>query len=135
VNSLSHLGKVGFVRALSEATVFESNIMRLAVDEARVLSGFAFAQLSSERAREHFLGRAKQAVAQASINQQDVKCFPVLLPGLAEQRAIVAALDAVSQRLRSEMESLDAISGTKTVLMSVLLTGEVRVRVDEESAA
>jgi type I restriction enzyme S subunit len=135
VNSLSHIAKVGFVRALSETTVFESNIMRVAVDPAKVLPKFGFAQLSSERAREYFLGRAKQAVAQVSVNQQDVKHFPVLLPGIAEQMSIVAALEAASQRLRSETESLDAAIKTKSALMSVLLTGEVRVRLDEEEAA
>ena len=135
VNSLSHLGKVGFVQTLSEPAVFESNMMRLTVNKAKVLPEFAFAELASERAREHFLSRAKQAVAQASINQQDVKCFPILLPGLTEQHAIVEALGTISRRMHHEAESLNALVNTKSALMSVLLTGEVHVRVDEDAAA
>ena len=135
VNSLSHLGKVGFVQTLSEPAVFESNMMRLTVNKAKVLPEFAFAELASERAREHFLSRAKQAVAQASINQQDVKCFPILLPGLTEQQAIVESLATISRRMHREAESLNALVNAKSALMSVLLTGEVRVRVDEEAAA
>ena len=40
VNSLSHIGKVSLIGSLSETTVFESNMMRLAVDEYQNTSSF-----------------------------------------------------------------------------------------------
>jgi len=37
--------------------------------------------------------------------------------------------------MHHEAESLNALVNTKSALMSVLLTGEVHVRVDEDAAA
>ena len=42
VNSLSHLGKCALVDSYDETTVFESNMMRLSLDESRVTAEFGF---------------------------------------------------------------------------------------------
>lgn len=59
----------------------------------------------------------------------------VAVPPVAEQNAIVAAVHAVEQRLAVEVERAMGLRGLRSALMSVLLTGEVRVRVDEEDVA
>lgn len=134
VNSLSHLGKTAFISEIVEPTVFESNMMRLRTNAATVDAIFAFYVLSSDRARTHFLDRAKQAVAQASINQQDVNSLPIQLPPMAEQIEISSVISSIRQRLDAEREHAALMMILKSALMSVLLTGEVRVKVDGEGA-
>ena len=73
VNSLSHLGKSLLVRDVSESTVFESNMMRLRVDESKVLPGYFCRHLLTESTRNYMRGRAKRAVAQSSVNQGDIR--------------------------------------------------------------
>ncbi|WP_437970510.1 restriction endonuclease subunit S [Sorangium sp. So ce260] len=133
VNSLSHLGKVGFVSAPPEPIVFESNMMRLAVDSVRVLPSFAFLVLASPMTKASFLQSAKQAVAQASINQQDVRAVSIPLPSLPEQAAISSAIENIDVRAAAESNYLELLSGVKSTLLSALLTGEIRVTPDEAS--
>jgi type I restriction enzyme S subunit len=132
VNSLSHIAKAALVGPLVESTVFESNMMRFTVDESRALPGFVFRIVSSAAAKAFFLTRAKQAVAQASVNQQDVRALPVLLPSLDEQDILLQAFTALDARILAECDAVDALVGAKSALMSVLLTGEVRVTPDPE---
>ncbi|WP_437727576.1 restriction endonuclease subunit S [Sorangium sp. So ce861] len=133
VNSLSHLGKVGIVGEPPEPTVFESNMMRLTVDSTRVLPSFAFLILASPMTKAFFLQRAKQAVAQASINQQDVRAVFVPLPTLPEQAAISSGVENVDLRTAAECHCLELLSGLRSMLLSALLSGEIRVTPDEAS--
>ena len=128
VNSLSHIGKTVLIRELGEPTLFESNMMKLRMDSG-VLPRFAEMALLSHAARGHFVARAKKAVQQASINQQDVVSFPLSLPPLSEQGAITGMLDAVDatiERARGERSGLLALKASAS---DALLTGRVRVGV------
>jgi type I restriction enzyme, S subunit len=64
------------------------------------------------------------------LNNKHLYPHRFLVPSLDEQVAIRRALDEVSARVDSEEGSKAALVGCKTALMSVLLTGEIRVRVD-----
>jgi type I restriction enzyme S subunit len=94
VNSPEHVGKSAYVPALAESTVFESNMMRLVADPARTHARYLFAALQTHRTRQHFRTHAKRAINQASLNQQDLKSVPVLLPPLAKQLTFARYADA-----------------------------------------
>ena len=100
VNSLSHIGKTVLIPQLDELTLFESNMMKLRMDHS-VHPKFAEVVLLSDGSRRYFMTRAKKAVQQASINQQDVIGLSLPLPPMAEQCAIVAALDGVDAAYRT----------------------------------
>jgi uncharacterized protein (DUF3084 family) len=53
---------------------------------------------------------------------------------LDEQNEIVAALDAMDSRVGREQDVLSGLRPLKSALMSVLLTGEMRVKPDEDAA-
>ena len=61
--------------------------------------------------------------------------LPVWFPPRAEQDEIVDVLGAQTDRERSEKHVLAQLQGLKAGLMSVLLTGEVRVKPDDEATA
>jgi type I restriction enzyme S subunit len=85
VNSPELLGKSTLVEGLNEPTVFESNMMRLAVNPAVVRSSYIIHLLQTRAARAFLLTRSKRAVNQASINQDDVRALPVPVPPPAKQ--------------------------------------------------
>jgi len=89
VNSMPFLGKTALIDHLDEPCLFESNMMRISVDQNKVLSEYLNIYLQSHIAKAELRKNAKQAVNQASINQQDVKNVLLLLPPLPEQREIV----------------------------------------------
>lgn len=101
VNSVEYLGKSAIIPPLPEAMVFESNMMRFAVDESRVLPEFVIELLQTGHAKAHFLSKAKHAINQSSINQQDVKSIRAPLPPLNKQRKFteqVAAIRAIQSQ-------------------------------------
>ena len=105
VNSEEYLGKSAIIPALSGPVVFESNMMRFTVDTLQVLPGFVVAHLQTSFTRAEILSKAKRAINQASINQQDVRGLTILLPPLADQKRFVIASSEIRTLLsRSESE-------------------------------
>jgi type I restriction enzyme S subunit len=103
VNSVEYLGKSAIIPKLDEPVVFESNMMRLRVDEKRVLPGYIIQYLQAPHIKAQIRTCTKDAVNQSSINQTDVKSFIVRVPPLKMQRKFVAACD----KARSLTVSLD----------------------------
>jgi type I restriction enzyme S subunit len=89
VNSLEHLGKSALVPPLEEPTVYESNMMRFAVDKDIVDPRFLIQALQSADIKRQILSSAKNAVNQSSVNQSDVRALRIILPPLEIQREFV----------------------------------------------
>ena len=128
MNSLSHIGKSVLVPELDEPALFESNMMKLSVSSA-VHAEFAANVLLSKGSKAYFISRAKKAVQQASINQQDVSQMPMPLPSLPEQRTIAALLGSVDRAIDRGQEKRDGLTSLKASAADALLTGLVRVGV------
>ena len=83
-------------------------------------------------ARKFFMTRAKQTTM-TTISQPDIAPLPVPLPPLAEQDAIVGCYDAVDIQVSDEHATASKLSFFKQGLMDDLLTGRVRVIIEEGS--
>lgn len=118
VNSPEYLGKSALIPTLPEPTVFESNMMRLAVDPARVLPRYVIALLQTGAARAHFLSNAKHAINQSSINQQDVKSLPVALPPIEAQQMFLAHASAMESIQRQQIDALAKAQATFDALLA-----------------
>lgn len=123
VNSPEHLGKTAIVPRLDEATVFESNMMRLSLDRARVEPGFVVFQMLSPFVRRQIANRCKDAVNQSSINQDDVRSFELRVPPLADQRRWVAIQHAQREHLTRANESLAAMERAFSSLLHRAFSG------------
>jgi len=117
VNSPEHLGKSVLIRTLPEATVFESNMMRLVVDTGHALPQYVFSALQTNRTRRHFQVNAKRAINQASLNQQDLKSLPVMLPPLDRQAPFARYADATAAAQATEAQM---VKGAEATLESIL---------------
>lgn len=102
VNSPEYLGKSALIPSLPEQTVFESNMMRLTMDDRRVLPQYVIALLQTNHARQHFLSNAKHAVNQSSINQQDVKSLSIILPPTALQSKFSRYVEATESIVQQQ---------------------------------
>lgn len=128
VNSLTHIGKAILWQSKdNSSTVYESNMMRIQPNESVILSEFLIRVLQSEPAREHFRKVAKRAVAQCSINQQDVKSLTFPLPPPPEQRKIAAVLSTWDKAISTTEQLLANSQQQKKALMQQLLTGKKRL--------
>ena len=136
VNSTGFIGKNAIVPSLDEPTVFESNIMRLKVDESQILPKYLNGLMNTPILLRQLQRRAKDAVAQSSINQQDVKGCLIPVPDLREQSLVVDRVETEEGVIDEERAYRAKLQSLKTGLMQDLLTGRVRVpevedRVDE----
>ena len=109
VNSMAYLGKSALIRDLPEECVFESNMMRIVLDRSNALPEYVIKYLNSPIGLQELRKNAKQAVNQASINQQDVKNAEVLLPPIVEQVEIVRIIDSLFDKEQQAKESAEAV--------------------------
>ena len=126
VNSLSHIAKSVLIPQLGEPTLFESNMIKLRMCDD-VQPKFAANLLLSRNCRQYFISRAKKAVQQASVNQQDISDMPFPLPTLVEQQAIAAVLEGVDEAIERGRTQTDMLRSLKASAAEALLTGRVRV--------
>lgn len=124
VNSLEYLGKSAHIRSLSEATVYESNMMRLRL-RPQWSTEFVNCWLQTADARQQVQGRAKRAVNQASINQKDVQ--GLLLPkASAEDQEKFARIAAVIRQLSgAQVRQLRELDGAFTSIQSRAFSGRL----------
>ena len=139
VNSMQYLGKSALVRELKDVCVFESNIMRLSVDESKVYPEFLILFLNSQMGLKELRKNAKQAVNQASINQQDIKNVIISLPTLPEQHGIVRLIDDLLARERKAQQAteqaLASIDLMKKSILARAFRGELGTNKASEASA
>ena len=112
VNSMEYLGKSAIIPMLAEPTVFESNMMRIAVNTKKVLPQYVVQFLQTTFIRGQIFTAAKHAVNQSSINQQDVKGFQINLPPLSLQHEFarhVTTVEKLKMVHRASLDELDAL--------------------------
>jgi type I restriction enzyme S subunit len=127
VNSLSHLGKTALIGELQEPMVFESNMMRFRVNDSIILPKFAFYILNSSIIKLQIIGSAKRAVAQASVNQGDVKNLLFPLPDLSVQSELVNITTQLSQKIAISQDRVKILKNLFRTLLHQLMTAQIRV--------
>lgn len=84
---------------------------------------------------KHFVVGGQAGGAQQNLNATTLKTFPVPLPPLAEQVAIYDAANSISAKVALAEKKYRSLVHTKKALMQDLLTGKVRVNVDQKESA
>ena len=99
----------------------------------RISGAFLSRFINSERGRAA-VAEQKGGLAQQHFNVGAMKAMLTPIPSLQEQNDICDVLQSLDQRLNAETESLYSFLSLKSALMSVLLTGELRVTPETEVA-
>ena len=131
---LSGIAQCNVVRHVKEPTLFECHVMRLRPNRDEVNSDFLAMYAQSHTARLFLMRQAKH-VTMTTISQPDLIILPVPVPSLGEQQQIANRVLAVEAQWRREAGLLEKFRQQKSGLMQDLLTGKVRVKVDEAEVA
>lgn len=131
-NSKDLVGKVGVFVGADRPITFASYLLRMKIKPADGDGRWLGAVLSTDHNQAELRALATPGVSQANINRTKLLGFLLPKPPLDEQREIVGVLDGLGGRLKKEQATLAAARSVKSALMSVLLTGELRVTPDEE---
>lgn len=125
VNALSHLGKATLIEHLDEPSVYESNMMRIRLDTARVAPRFALAWLQSTAAKRQILKKAKKAINQASVNQGDIRSLSMPLPPRDVQTTFTQRAERVNAERAAVRRALDADNELYASLQARAFRGEL----------
>jgi len=85
IGSLDHLGKTVIVEPDGNWT-FDSHLMRLRLDQSRILPVFLKAFLESKSGRDEFLKHTRRSAVQFNINGKEIRRLRIPLPPIARQK-------------------------------------------------
>jgi type I restriction enzyme S subunit len=125
VNSLEYLGKCGLVQALTEDTIYESNMMRIRVRTDIINPVFLTRFLCSQYTKNQILSCSKKAVNQASINQSDVESLNILLPPIQLQDKFAKIFGFIENLQRGQRQSHQNIENILGSLLQKAFCGEL----------
>lgn len=115
--------------------VHQNHVFAVRTNKIYLLPMFFNYLSGSKHGKKYYLGCAKQTTNLASINSSQLKAFPVLIPKIDEQEKICKILDSIDQKIVLIMSRLTRFNGLKKALMQDLLTGKVRVTIDNKEVA
>jgi len=131
VNTPELVGKAGVVPEGFGKATFESKNIRVRLDNKKILPEFFSVFVQTTAYAKQVLSRAKIAVAQATITQDDLNSLLIPLPPTTdEQRKIAEIISTVDKKLELEKKEKTRLERIKQGLMDLLLTGKIRVKVD-----
>jgi type I restriction enzyme, S subunit len=128
------VGRCGVVRACPDDCIYPDILMRV-TPNGRIMRDYLATVWNADVVHDQILLKAKTTNGTYKVNGADVASILVPVPSLDEQSQIGEVVSSLGETIVRTREELDQLSSVKSALISVLLTGEVRVKVDEESAA
>lgn len=132
ISITADLGIVGLVDSAEEAYV-NQHIALVRLDQRRVDPRFVAWALAGDVGVQQ-VRRLNDAGAKAGLSLPNIRRLMIPIPELAEQGRLVEIIERTEDRLILEQQSVSGLRGLRSALMSVLLTGEVRVKPDPEPA-
>jgi type I restriction enzyme S subunit len=126
-NSLELVGKAAMFDKTDGDWVYASYLVCVDVDQSRVIPEFVAGVLNSQIGRDYVLATARRAIGMVNINAKEMARFPMPLPPIKEQAAIVERLRsvrAVAEALRDELASLK-IEQLRSAVLRKAFTGKL----------
>ena len=133
-NTPDLVGRSVLVRATRPRLMLSDKLLRLRVGN-RADPAFVNLCLGTPISRAQIEdGATGSSKSMKNISQAALRDVVVPVPSIEEQKRISAFVEALDVRTAAEQHALTGIRAVKAALMSVLLTGEVRVTPDEDAA-
>lgn len=130
------LGRGTYWRGELAECIHQNHIFRARFDLNHVSPEFVSAQISSPYGKAYFLSHAKQTTGIATINQQVLRGFPLMLPPLHEQLNAAMLLDTrmadIAQLQARLTAQLDAINALPAALLRQAFSGELTLDMQQE---
>ncbi|MGD9974785.1 MAG: N-6 DNA methylase, partial [Desulfatirhabdiaceae bacterium] len=105
-NSFEHVGRTG-IFDLEGEYCFASYLIRLSITPDKATPFFVNAFMNSEVFQQGIKQFATRAIGQSNINAKNLAGYPVPLPPLATQQAIVAEIEAEQTLVNANRELID----------------------------
>ena len=111
------VGRGAIIKNPLENSIHQNHIFRVRLDSTKILPAFFAEYLQHQKAKRYFLGCAKQTTGIASINMQQLRALPVLMPPLELQEKFTSFVEQTDKTKLTLQESLDRLEVMKKALM------------------
>ena len=109
--------------------IHQNHIYRVRFDAAVLSPQFVSFQISSRYGKAYFLSHAKQTTGIATINQQVLSNFPMMVPPLAEQQRVIteitSCLEGAERLSRTLADRFQLVSALPAALLRQAFNGEL----------
>lgn len=112
-----------------DGCVHQNHVFRVRTDDAVLLPLFLAFYSESSFGKKYFLVSSKQSTNLASINSTQLNAYPIALPSVVEQQAVIDRVSAANSRIEKLRAEVCKLRSKKSGLMHDLLTGKVPVKV------
>ncbi|WP_197041413.1 restriction endonuclease subunit S [Chondromyces apiculatus] len=128
---LSLVGRTAYVSSTRPKLMLSDKLLRLRFEERKANSLYIHFCLQFENIRQQLVDRTGGSQMR-NISQAALREVLVPVPSLQEQTMIADAIHSVLKEEEHEVSYQRELARTKTALLSLLLTGEIRVTLDPE---
>lgn len=97
--------------------IHQNHIFRVRLDQSRIIPEFLELEIRSSYGKDYFLSKAKKTTNLASINQTQLRAFPVRYPSLQAQESIIKRMLDLENALKLLLEEQ---SKSQTILEALL---------------
>lgn len=111
--------------------VMASDGVRLSVDKERFVTDYVVCAINAPYFREQAINNST-GTTRLRIGLSALRKLKILIPPYEEQQKIADIMTKISQKIEAEKTKIEKLTVIKKGLMQVLLTGKVRVKVDED---
>ena len=133
LSSSGTLGRMAVVQEIDLPLMLNTSVIRFrTLDESVCTTNYMRTFLSSEIFLNQVV-RESQGSAQANFGPTHLKKIKIPLPSVSEQKNLSAIFTLPNERLLAETAKKNQLENLKTALMSILLTGELRVTPNSET--
>ncbi|RYG71249.1 restriction endonuclease subunit S, partial [Lentibacillus lipolyticus] len=125
------VGKTYLYTANDGQAIYAGYLIRFKLNSKLLLPRYLF-HLTHSGYYYNWVKSMLRTGAQPNINAKEYSSLLVTVPPIEEQKEIVSILDSFIEKIKTEKEKLSKLTNLKHGLMQQLLTGKVRVPIDDE---
>jgi len=115
-----------------ENCLHQNHVFKARVASDQLLDEWVELVFNSNIGRNYFAGASKQTTNLASINMTQLRSFPLPIPSLAEQKAILEKLTALSAICRTWRQQLEQARKLQSLLAAASIATITGIRTEEE---
>ncbi|MBX4928706.1 restriction endonuclease subunit S [Rhizobium binae] len=122
-----YVGRMALIQGLAESTLYASYLIRIRVDQKKVLPEFVWLCSETFPLRDSLTAAATTSAGNFNINSDGLRSARLPIPNLAVQQRIVDAAQTLRIRRECELEYLAQLRVTHAALTQELLFGRRRL--------
>ena len=125
--SRAELGRVGKWSGEIENCVHQNHLIKVRLDQNRILPDFAMTWFNSDIGRSHFFRAAKSSSGLGTINSNEVRSAPIPVPPLSVQKRLVAEVTAAREQIAAERAVAEKLAVDTAREVEEMILGQLRV--------